>query len=557
MKYILFYTILLFILCAFYGNAIIIEAVAFSRDVNDQVYIPFINDFNNYSKEHNLNITVNLNLLTRLNTTYSITDFGSMVEVLLKKKTTKYDIFFYDNLYTSKYEPYLLDLNEFVPKELLDQYNDDIIAQTCIFNNRLVGIPAKMGFSVLYSNEEYLNKYNKRIPKTWEELLQTAKYIIAEEKKLNNTDLIAYNGLFNDSESGFCSIYEFIYSYRNSVDSPFPEFSSNEAINALEMIKRLKNEIASDDYAEKIKFHFFNFLYGNSTAYEELQKIDDITRIHYISFFDKNSIIGIINSILLIFLILFAGLLIVFLFFENYSPFFEFLPTDFWIILVIGLIIGFSTCVIEFGKLNNQKCNLKLFLLTYSITLVYIPILYKLIINFPEKTKFTIWIFKHKYIFLLFFISIDILIYILMIKYPYNIENIIINDGQNFQRCKMTSIPGHIIVVFNIATKCILYIIILILTFMEWSIIDTYYDVRFISVAIYISTISLTLYFIVDIIQINNFKAYFIIHEYISIVMGISNYILLYGYRVINGFLKGKNLKSLFINEICILNIIL
>jgi len=44
-----------------------------------------------------------------------------------------------------------------------------------------------------------------------------------------------------------CSSYEFIYSFRENVDSPFPELTSKEAINAFEMIRRIKNEVASSN----------------------------------------------------------------------------------------------------------------------------------------------------------------------------------------------------------------------------------------------------------------------------------------------------------------------
>lgn len=54
-----------------------------------------------------------------------------------------------------------------------------------------------MTYDVLYANKALLNKYNKRIPKTWDELLITAKYIIEEERKIGNTELLAYNGLFS------------------------------------------------------------------------------------------------------------------------------------------------------------------------------------------------------------------------------------------------------------------------------------------------------------------------------------------------------------------------
>jgi len=44
---------------------------------------------------------------------------------------------------------------------------------------------------------EYLQKYNKNVPKTWDELIETAKYILEQERKINiNSQLIGYNGLF-------------------------------------------------------------------------------------------------------------------------------------------------------------------------------------------------------------------------------------------------------------------------------------------------------------------------------------------------------------------------
>jgi len=51
-----------------------------------------------------------------------------------------------------------------------------------------------VSYNALYSNYALLNKYNKSIPRTWDELINTCKYIM---KKENNTDLICYNGLFD------------------------------------------------------------------------------------------------------------------------------------------------------------------------------------------------------------------------------------------------------------------------------------------------------------------------------------------------------------------------
>jgi len=50
--------------------------------------------------------------------------------------------------------------------------------------------------------------------------------------------------IFIDTQ-GSVSLYEFIYSFRDSVNSPFPEPSDPAFRNALKMLNRIKNEISS------------------------------------------------------------------------------------------------------------------------------------------------------------------------------------------------------------------------------------------------------------------------------------------------------------------------
>jgi len=47
----------------------------------------------------------------------------------------------------------------------------------------------------LYSNKELLKNYDKPIPKTWEELINTCKYILDKEGSEKN--IICYNGFFD------------------------------------------------------------------------------------------------------------------------------------------------------------------------------------------------------------------------------------------------------------------------------------------------------------------------------------------------------------------------
>jgi len=51
-------------------------------------------------------------------------------------------------------------------------------------------------YTVLYYNSDMLEKYNKTVPETWDQLIETGEYILNEEHKQNNTDFVVYNGLF-------------------------------------------------------------------------------------------------------------------------------------------------------------------------------------------------------------------------------------------------------------------------------------------------------------------------------------------------------------------------
>jgi len=49
-----------------------------------------------------------------------------------------------------------------------------------------------------------------------------------------------------------CSIYQFLYSYRETKESPIPEFSSQTSIDALNKLLEIRERISSSIY--KIKY---------------------------------------------------------------------------------------------------------------------------------------------------------------------------------------------------------------------------------------------------------------------------------------------------------------
>jgi len=96
-----------------------------------------IDDFNDYSIENNLNITIDHTFFSNLNSTNEY-EFKSTIEAFVKGD--KYDIYKYDNKNTPLYGKYLLDLNTVMDKNHINMYDSHIVSETSIYKNKLVGI---------------------------------------------------------------------------------------------------------------------------------------------------------------------------------------------------------------------------------------------------------------------------------------------------------------------------------------------------------------------------------------------------------------------------------
>ncbi|OUM56508.1 hypothetical protein PIROE2DRAFT_18865 [Piromyces sp. E2] len=174
-------------------NAITINALAISENGIRYSYESLKNEFKKYATENDLDIDLMIELHTNSNFTVLTSDFEQLIISLFKKKSTKYDIIFYDHIYTTKFGSYLENLKNYLPKNHIEMYESRILKITSFYGDQLVGLPITLDFTVLYSNPEYLNKYNKTVPKTWDELIETSSFIKDEEKDI---ELVNYNGLF-------------------------------------------------------------------------------------------------------------------------------------------------------------------------------------------------------------------------------------------------------------------------------------------------------------------------------------------------------------------------
>jgi len=102
-------------------------------------YTPMINEFNEYSKKNGLNITVELTLFSKLNSTLEVLDYEAHLNTLFSRKSNKYDLIFFDHIYTTVFGPHLLNLKEIISQDHIDMYMEGIASQTCVYKDELVG----------------------------------------------------------------------------------------------------------------------------------------------------------------------------------------------------------------------------------------------------------------------------------------------------------------------------------------------------------------------------------------------------------------------------------
>jgi len=647
--------------------ALQINAIAYSTDEKSYIFNSYVNEFNEYSKKNNLNIKLNLNLVT--NSLISSEEINNILESLLKEKSTQYDIYFYDITLSKNYSPYLLDLKPLLPKENIDLYDESLISQISYYDKKLTGLPISLSYNALFSNKDLLNKYKKRIPRTWKELIDTSKYIIEKEKQLNNTQLIAYNGLFSDPDQSTCSIYEFLYSCRESYNSTFPLLDSPASVVAVTLLKKIKDEISigneflydenytlsklsdgnalflkynvnasekiknnspyilgnipgikdglsgtivtgynvgiiksidSDkinyavevikfitslevqkkmvlnniivsgitsiyldekvcssipncdiyldvqpilkpvnkaqdynEYTENFTNYFNKFFYGNETAEKVLKSMKNLTQVYKISLNSKETLLGIVLLFTYLAIIAIELLsLITPTILQRFKKRFRYLTRlsklSVFLFFVGNLMIS-SVILTKFEDITILKCHLQTLLFSLGYTFIYVPILIKLMIYLHKENKYSEWLNKNKNLCFLLTLTLDILLNGLALIKPYDIEDVLITDGENYQICKKNNPFVYIAVISEIFIKLLIAICSLLLIHKEWNKKEKHYDIKFIAISIYINIFVFITLFVCSFIKMSSYITYYVLQICLIFIISISNYITNYG----------------------------
>ena len=128
----------------------------------------------------------------------------------------------------------------------------------------------------------------------------------------------------------------------------------------------------------------------------------------------------------------------------------------------------------------------------------------------------------------------------------YTLKSVNVEDGEIFEVCNYN---GKYSVIFLILYKLIILLLLLFLIFVEWSISEIIYDIRFVTTVIYIDILSFIIKIVFLIIQIKYYENYFIIQTVNIFIISIMNYIFLFGIRVLLGLIHKQNVNLQFINR--------
>jgi len=301
-------------------------------------------------------------------------------------------------------------------------------------------------------------------------------------------------------------------------------------------------------YEEKYGKLASSYVFKNKDLSNIINKIEEIDRIYYVSLGSEDHYIGLIIVIFVFAFSILTLLSLIFTFMENFHPFFKNLSKDSWFLIIIGIILMLCSTLTRIGMLSVIKCHLKILFTSIGLMLYLSNILYELTIHFPIRNKISKWIKNNKYLFLSFFLLMDFIINGLMMINPFIINNIIVENGRNFQVCEMNASLGKSMIFALIIDKFLIFLILSFLIFIEWNIQRIYYEVRFIFTILYSNILLIVIAVIFDLVPIINYFGQFLIQEGVVIFTSVTSYIFLYGYRLFLAFMYKRNMRLNSIN---------
>ncbi len=131
---------------------------------------------------------------------------------LLAAQSHDVDVFVVDTTWPGIFSGFFVDLSEHYEKKEREQFFPAFVKSNTV-GNRFVAVPWYMDAGLLYYRKDLLKKYNRNIPKTWQELTDTAKFIQQKERAAGNKSIWGYVFQARAYEGLTCNALEWISSF--------------------------------------------------------------------------------------------------------------------------------------------------------------------------------------------------------------------------------------------------------------------------------------------------------------------------------------------------------
>jgi trehalose/maltose transport system substrate-binding protein len=138
----------------------------------------------------------------------SSTQLHDLLTQKLRNRDTRLDVFVMDVIWPAEFASagWALPLDRyFTPMEREKFLQAPVVANQ--YRGQIFGVPLFIDAGLLYYRKDLLEKYNLPPPRTWPELVKTAKTILAGER---DPSLVGFSGQFKQYEGLVCNMMEYI-----------------------------------------------------------------------------------------------------------------------------------------------------------------------------------------------------------------------------------------------------------------------------------------------------------------------------------------------------------
>jgi multiple sugar transport system substrate-binding protein len=143
---------------------------------------------------------------------HSSTAFHDLLTQKLKNRSEDVDLFLMDVIWPPEFAEagWAMPLDElFLQPEREKYLNGTILANT--YKGKIYGVPLFIDSGMLYYRKDLLDTYSFSPPETWEEMVEMANIIVANEAAKGN-ELYGFSGQFKQYEGLVCDMMEYILS---------------------------------------------------------------------------------------------------------------------------------------------------------------------------------------------------------------------------------------------------------------------------------------------------------------------------------------------------------